>query len=472
MLILSSFILITLSGIVYAVIISTWFPRVRKVNLTYRAQSSGEWRIIHLTDLHIARIGVLEKRALRKINNLDCDVIVITGDLLKHRVNDYEAAISFLSQIKHTVPILVIRGNAEFCHINGKDPLADIAKLPNVTLLSNQAFELRKAGATPLCFLGIDPYFETCQPFSVQDATDDGVLIQGGGSWNDCYFVAKQNGGVFDHLSQSPHFEIHGSVRLASEGDLAGILIYHQNNQAQRRFYRLTFGNAPVRWSGRGTRLQTHRIFSKTSAPSSEWFDFSIEVRREGSATKLRAYLGGEAETISFDDESGKRLVEGSLGFWTSRQGDVRRFRISRLVDHSNGKPLNLSSLQTEDFVEVFEAKSPWNAPSSKIKHIAPFLDDALTSQENAYVLLCHDPELLDVMVQGEKFDFVLAGHTHGGQIRLLRLLRLIYGKSVEKWKALQKQFGDNLIISNGLGTSGFPFRFGARAEIVYVSLQ
>jgi predicted MPP superfamily phosphohydrolase len=65
-----------------------------------------------------------------------------------------------------------------------------------------------------------------------------------------------------------------------------------------------------------------------------------------------------------------------------------------------------------------------------------------------------------------------VAGHTHGGQIRILGYApfvpsrfgnRYVYGHVVEQNR--------NLIVSAGLGCSGVPVRFGAPPEIVTIEL-
>ena len=44
---------------------------------------------------------------------------------------------------------------------------------------------------------------------------------------------------------------------------------------------------------------------------------------------------------------------------------------------------------------------------------------DRFSKKDGCKLLLCHHPEYYDELIDGEAFDLVLAGHTHGGQIRL-----------------------------------------------------
>jgi predicted MPP superfamily phosphohydrolase len=62
--------------------------------------------------------------------------------------------------------------------------------------------------------------------------------------------------------------------------------------------------------------------------------------------------------------------------------------------------------------------------------------------------------------------QYIFAGHTHGGQVRLphfVPVLPLKSGGYVNGWYNSKKPF---LYVSKGFGTSAIPFRFGARAEL------
>lgn len=94
-------------------------------------------------------------------------------------------------------------------------------------------------------------------------------------------------------------------------------------------------------------------------------------------------------------------------------------------------------------------------------------------SPEDFVILLVHTPDYIeDVSVANT--DLALAGHTHGGQVR-------IFGVA----PALNSRYGNRfvtglayntakipLIITNGIGTSQLPIRIGAPAEIVIITLH
>lgn len=86
-------------------------------------------------------------------------------------------------------------------------------------------------------------------------------------------------------------------------------------------------------------------------------------------------------------------------------------------------------------------------------------------------VLLVHEPDIFPRVP--ERIAVTLAGHTHGGQVRLLGnalfapsdlSLTYCYGHFFEG--------GRHLIVSGGLGCSWWPVRFGMPPEIVLVEIE
>lgn len=88
-------------------------------------------------------------------------------------------------------------------------------------------------------------------------------------------------------------------------------------------------------------------------------------------------------------------------------------------------------------------------------------------------ILLCHYPEVLDHLEPG-RFDLVLAGHMHDGQIALpfpggkLRFAHLTapFNSGVYRSPAA------TMHVSAGLGTTFVPFRFAARPEATELVLR
>jgi hypothetical protein len=91
---------------------------------------------------------------------------------------------------------------------------------------------------------------------------------------------------------------------------------------------------------------------------------------------------------------------------------------------------------------------------------------------DDPVVLLVHEPDIFTRVP--ERVSLTLAGHTHGGQIRVPFVwpyfvpsrygARFAYGHIVED--------GRHMIVSGGLGTSTIPARLGVPPEILHVTLS
>jgi predicted MPP superfamily phosphohydrolase len=95
----------------------------------------------------------------------------------------------------------------------------------------------------------------------------------------------------------------------------------------------------------------------------------------------------------------------------------------------------------------------------------------ARVTTDDPVILLVHEPDIFPNVP--ERVALTLAGHTHGGQIRVPFVwqryvpsrygARFAYGHIVEG--------GRHMIVSGGLGTSYVPARFGVPPEIVRIEL-
>ncbi len=86
-------------------------------------------------------------------------------------------------------------------------------------------------------------------------------------------------------------------------------------------------------------------------------------------------------------------------------------------------------------------------------------------------LLLLHYPEMA-ARLHGQTFDLILAGHSHGGQVRLP-----FYGALFLPWgvgpydMGLFKTSGGPLYVNVGIGTYEVPFRFNCRPEITLITM-
>src|SRR5262249_1810139 len=85
-------------------------------------------------------------------------------------------------------------------------------------------------------------------------------------------------------------------------------------------------------------------------------------------------------------------------------------------------------------------------------------------------ILLNHNPNAFDRAAE-LGIDLMLSGHLHGGQMSLLyRGVSLARFETpfVSGW---YEKSASQLYVNRGIGTTGFPIRFGARPEITVLEL-
>lgn len=182
------------------------------------------------------------------------------------------------------------------------------------------------------------------------------------------------------------------------------------------------------------TRLQsplgTHAILG-----NHDWWDDREAQKNRRGPTVARQAL--EAESIPVYENAGIKLKKDKQGFWLLGLGDSIAFR--------NG-PGNFTGV--DDLPKTL----------------------SLITDNDPALLMMHEPDsFVDVP---ERISACLAGHTHGGQVRLLGWSpivpsqygnRFAYGHIVED--------GRNLCVSGGLGCSKVPVRIGSPPEIMVVDL-
>ena len=89
-------------------------------------------------------------------------------------------------------------------------------------------------------------------------------------------------------------------------------------------------------------------------------------------------------------------------------------------------------------------------------------------------LLLSHRPEKLRIYAQ-IGFNLVLTGHAHGGQWRLPWIGGLFapnQGVFPKYTSGLHKMGATSMVVSRGLGNSGFPLRLFNRPELVVITLK
>jgi len=100
-----------------------------------------------------------------------------------------------------------------------------------------------------------------------------------------------------------------------------------------------------------------------------------------------------------------------------------------------------------------------------------PDLPAALGPGAPPHLLLSHNPDIFfDAAWRG--VDLVLAGHTHGGQIRLPGLPPVVKMSRYALDQGRYRSAASHLVVSRGMGVTGVPLRWACAPEAVEVTLR
>lgn len=151
--------------------------------------------------------------------------------------------------------------------------------------------------------------------------------------------------------------------------------------------------------------------------------------------------------------------------------------------DHWSGKLIVRQTLKDAGVINVSNAVHTlqrgsallhWCGVDDVWEHVAR-LDDVMTvlPNEGAAVMLVHEPDYADTTAPLNRFDLEISGHTHGGQVNLPVLGRLVLPYLGEKYHTGLYQVGTMQHYTNrGLGMVNPKVRFNCRPEITVFILS
>ncbi|MBM3860208.1 MAG: metallophosphoesterase, partial [Verrucomicrobia bacterium] len=139
-------VLITVYGLIEARRVGVTELRVRMPNL------SSDLRVVQISDVHMGLVvrGARLEQIVKKVNSLQPDLIVITGDLVDAEALHMEDMIPLLRRLKARHGVFAVTGNHEFFAGVGK--VEAFLKEANVTLLRNRSVTV----AGELQLVGLD----------------------------------------------------------------------------------------------------------------------------------------------------------------------------------------------------------------------------------------------------------------------------------------------------------------------------
>jgi predicted MPP superfamily phosphohydrolase len=142
---------LVLCGISY--VVETIIPQTTLTEISSEplARVFGGARIVQISDLHIVKLDMRESLALKRLKELQPDLIIITGDLIEPDT-DFESLRIYLHTLRRLAPIIVTYGNNDYHH---PQRLADLLKELNIVHLRNQAAVIRR-GQDSVIVVGLE----------------------------------------------------------------------------------------------------------------------------------------------------------------------------------------------------------------------------------------------------------------------------------------------------------------------------
>lgn len=175
-------------------------------------------------------------------------------------------------------------------------------------------------------------------------------------------------------------------------------------------------------------------------------------------------YLPLLKELGNFKSKYGIFAIMGNHESWEVRH-KIRKYL----------KKANIKLLENDAEKLTVNKKDLWIAGVEDLTTGFPDIDvvmDKINDNNNPAVLLSHNPDIFDIIP--ERFCITLAGHTHGGQLYIPFLVRLVtpseYGMRFLKGHVVNNN--RHIYISSGLGTTIIPARFLVPPEIIILRLE
>ena len=155
--------LIALAGIAYATLIERKLLIKKYINIKKKnTELTEKVTIAHFTDVHLGKFYKIKdlKKLVKKINSIDADIVIFTGDLvdsMKHYIDNGDADM-ILSNIKAKIGKFAVYGNHD-SYPGNRYTYAKILDNAGFTLLKNENTKININNKT-LNIMGLDDFFQ------------------------------------------------------------------------------------------------------------------------------------------------------------------------------------------------------------------------------------------------------------------------------------------------------------------------
>jgi len=184
--------------------------------------------------------------------------------------------------------------------------------------------------------------------------------------------------------------------------------------------------------------------------------------------------LGGDLTTASVAEFETHRATFDSM------RAPLGVFCVLGNHDHYSHEPERLRGLIEEAGIGVLHNRAVALERGGQSLDLAgvddllmgrPDLESALDGARSPVVLLSHNPDLFFEAARRD-VALMLAGHTHGGQIRIPGLPVLVRQSRYRLDQGRYRSGRSELVVSRGLGAVGLPLRVACRPEGVLIRLR
>ena len=441
-----------------------------------------ELRLAHLSDLHVAssESGKL-RRLVRGVAAARPDVVLVSGDWV-HDVRrgpgmarHSRAAAAVAAELRRTAPVLSVQGHSDYM---GETVAALSAA--GVEWLSNEGRVLGGDGAgESVLLLGLNQQVwhdagvpvPRMEPVRLDDGWALGRRQDGPGNANHYLSWDPAPAGLADAGGAQAWSGYEATVAVRLDGAMdAGLAVHSGYARGEDRFVRLGGGAPAGGEPGWGFRLLVNGSAPTAGALDTglvpeprRWYRLRVRTSVDSGALRVeaRAWPAGGPEPKRWqawlEDRSPGRPRAGTVALWTQGPGGAA-FRDLR-VRAADGRSLLAAPL-------AGPRRPPgWRDGARGTRLALALARSPRVAGSTPRLVLTHSPDVArEAAARG--LDAVLAGHTHGGQVRIpglgALLTRTRLGRRYDRGLFLLPSTaggGTRLYLNPGIGTSFLPVR-------------
>jgi len=453
-------------------------------------------RAVQLSDLHLATDRPLLHRLLDRVRQARPDVVFITGDFIQDApevavaARHTAAAAAFVAALRRVAPVVAVQGHSEH-----EGPVVSALERAGAHFLANEGRRIGAGGG--LLLLGLN-----------QQVGDDAFVPH----WRSPFRpLAWRGQGVWGARRGEPfanfysHYDPH-PAGLADEGgplawsgyDLlcdtwidgeevgAGVAVHSRYVLGEDRLYRLRRARPEHGWPGsflltaQGTEL-TGQLDTGVEPRPRRWYRLRLRTAVTPDAVQIlaRVWPADAPEPRDWqaeaEDRTPRRITAGTVGLWGWGGGTVL-YRNLRVIGAA-GEAL-LDAPLTAPFPD---ARGPrgFRAGTRGTRLAMALARSPYVPRGTPRIVLSHTP---DVVLEASQLgiEAVIAGHTHGGQVRLPGVGALTTRDTIGpyfdfgryEFAAPNRRGLTTLFINGGIGTSLLPIRLFCPPRFAVVQLS